>query len=353
MSAAIDPFGRAIRYLRVSLTDRCNLRCVYCMPEEGVPHQDRERLLTYEEITRIVRVAAELGVIRIRLTGGEPTVRQDLTTLVRWVSEVPGITDLSLTTNAVLLDRLAQPLADAGLRRINVSIDSLMPDRFFKITRFGRLSDVLRGLDAARDAGLSPIKLNVVVMRGVNDDEIADFARLTLENPWVVRFIELMPIGPKVEAAWNRAALLEETGGARGCAMGDTGFLHGGLFISLADIRRRVESVAPLTPSEDVDGGGPAHYWTLPGALGRVGFISQVSHDMCPRCNRLRLTPDGKLRPCLLNEGETDLLRPLRGGATDADLRDLFLHSIKNKPERHRLEENFIPRDRFMSQIGG
>jgi GTP 3',8-cyclase len=353
-----DPFGRTIDYLRISVTDRCNFRCVYCMPEEGFPVAPKDHLLTYEEIGRLVRIFARLGTRKIRLTGGEPLVRKDLARLVRAVAESPEIRDLSLTTNAYLLDLHAQELADAGLTRVNVSLDTLRPDRFREIAAPGDFERTMKGIRAAQEAGLHPLKVNCVAMRGVNDEEFVDFARWTLEEEVHVRFIELMPI------RWN----MDEFDGFDAMQPhGDPSLIRlnqtdGGMLsdlqmrrmmISAAEIADRIElEMGPLEPHE-IPTNGPARTFRVPGAKGTVGFISQISHDLCSRCNRLRLTADGYLRPCLMSDGELLLRDPMRAGASDEDLERLILHVVAHKPERHYLAEGQKVVGRGMSQIGG
>lgn len=376
----IDSFGRTIDYLRVSVTDRCNFRCVYCMPEEGAAIAPKAEILTFEEIERLLRIAAELGVRKVRLTGGEPLVRRDIVALVGRVAAIPGITDLSLTTNAFLLARCARDLAAAGLNRINISLDTLRPERFQAIARRGQLEDVLAGITAAEEAGLSPLKLNVVVMRGVNDDEAADFAALTLASPFNVRFIELMPINwssgdesmnsffalsaDKGYRQNGNVALYADAGNASFRSLfhlpdsgAQTGMLNAAqmrrLFVPAAETRAAIEQAhGPLEPAE-VPTNGPARSFRIPGAQGTVGFISQITNDICVNCNRMRLTADGFLRPCLMADGEVDLRTPLRIGATDAEIADLFRQTVRHKPKEHRLEDGLAPVGRGMSQLGG
>ena len=322
-----DQYGREIRDLRISLTDRCNLRCVYCMPEHMV-FKPRDELLTDDEIMLVVRVAAELGVTKVRLTGGEPTVRPNLVDLVRRISAVPEIRDLAMTTNGILLSKLAGPLAHAGLRRINVSLDSLDAEKFRRITRWGNLDDLLAGLEAAREAGLSPIKLNAVVVRGFNEDDVVEVARLTLAHAWDVRFIEMMPFGSVAGFQTNA-------------------------YVSSAETMARIEAaLGPLTPL-DVTGYDPARTYRLDGAPGTLGFISSVSQPFCAQCGRLRLTAEGRLRLCLLRDDEVDLRTPLRAGASYEEMRDRFRAAAFRRPWGHELAQNIIPRQRVMSQIGG
>jgi len=323
-----DTFERTIDYLRISITDRCNLRCVYCMPEEGVPACSHDDILRYEEIERVVRAAAALGVSKLRITGGEPLVRLGVVDLVRALAHIPGIDDIALTTNGMLLRRYAAALAEAGLRRVNVSLDTLRPERFRAITRWGDLDTVLDGIDAAFAAGLEPVKTNTVVMRGQNDDEVVDLARKTLDTRWHVRFIEWMPVGAAARD-WRARV------------------------VPAAEIRARIEAeLGPLVPAK-VNGAGPARIFKLPDAVGTLGFIGAVSEHFCASCNRLRLTADGKLRPCLLAADELDLRTPLRQGASQADIQALLQEAIRVKPRGHHLAECAQVRDRAMAQIGG
>jgi len=330
----LDAYDRPISYLRISVTDRCNLRCVYCMPPEGIPGRAHEEILRYEEIETIVRAAAELGISKVRLTGGEPLVRLGIVDLVRTCAAIPGIDDLAMTTNGMLLARYAADLAAAGLRRVNVSLDTLSPERFRHITRCGQLEDVLDGMEAAREAGLKPIKINTVVMRGMNDDEVVDLARKTLTAAWNVRFIELMPVGNGVLAAggWRERV------------------------VTAGEIRQQIESaLGKLESARMSAGSGPARYYRLPGAEGTLGFITPISEHFCYQCNRLRLTADGQLRPCLLSDQEIDLRTPLREGADVEQIKKLLLQGIGSKPMQHHLDEGAcqLPEGRVMAQIGG
>ena len=327
-----DAYSRPINYLRISVTDRCNLRCVYCMPPEGVPWRPHEQILRYEEIETIVRAAAELGISKVRLTGGEPLVRLGIADLVHMLARVPGVDDLTMTTNGVLLSRYAEALAGAGLRRVNVSLDTLRAQRFQRITRLGRIEDVLAGIEAAHQAGLEPVKINTVVIRGMNEDEVVDFARKTTDEGWNVRFIEWMPVGN------------ERCMGRR--------WLDG--VVTAKEIRRTIEAaLGELQPAKASTGGGPARYYHLPGARDTIGFITPVSEHFCFRCNRLRLTADGQLRLCLLCDEEIDLRTPLRCGADVAQIKALILQGIERKPLQHHLDERKGPERRVMSQIGG
>ncbi|HXF60393.1 MAG TPA: GTP 3',8-cyclase MoaA [Caldilineaceae bacterium] len=322
-----DSYGRRIGYLRISLTDACNLRCVYCMPEH-MTFRPRAELMSDEEILFLVQVAASLGVNKIRLTGGEPTIRPNLVELVRGIAQTPGIQDLAMTTNAILLDKLAQPLAEAGLRRVNISIDTLDPEKFRRITRWGDLDDVWRGIRAAEAAGLTPIKLNAVVVRHFNDEDMIDLARLTLENDWEVRFIEMMPFGEISDFQQSNV-------------------------VSFREMRERVEAV--FGPLEEVgyDYVDPSRPFRIPGAMGTLGFISSVTEPFCQGCGRVRLTADGKLRLCLLRDDEVDLLTPLRAGASFEEMRALMRAGAYHKPWGHGLAQGQFAANRVMNQIGG
>ncbi len=306
----IDQFGRRVEYVRVSVTDKCNLRCVYCMPLDGLDWLKRESLLSYEEIASVLRTMAGMGLEKVRITGGEPLVRKDLPRLVGMVAEIPGIVDISLSTNAVLLADQAQALRDAGVRRVNVSLDSLQEERVNAIARRpGSFGGIMRGLDAAEAVGFDPIKINVVLIGGQNDDEIEDFTRITRDRPWHVRFIELMPTGSNLE-------------------------LSAGNFVSCQEALARIRRMGSIEPVDGPAGNGPATYFRVPGAAGTVGVITPMSHNYCDRCNRMRLTADGQLRPCLFGSLQTNLRDPLRAGA---DLVPLIEETLRIKPERHYL----------------
>lgn len=351
----IDPFNRRIDYLRVSITDRCNFRCVYCMPEQGFPAIPKDQSLTFEEIARLVRISASLGITKVRLTGGEPLLRKELPSLIQEIASFPGIEDISCTTNGYLLDEQACLLALSGLHRVNVSLDTLQPERFTEIARRGSLDRVLAGIDAAFDAGLSPVKLNCVLMKGVNDDELADFAAMTVDREIHVRFIELMPMrwnldeGPAyTPGCMSGLVQLKE---AAGDMLSDMQMRR--MFLSAEGARLRIERETGHLEDAEVRTNGPARSYRVPGAKGTVGFISQITNDFCSRCNRLRLTHDGFVRPCLMSDGELDMRTPLRAGASDEDLAALFLHVVEHKPERHYLAEGQKVVGRGMSQIGG
>lgn len=322
-----DSYGRRINYLRISLTDACNLRCVYCMPEQ-MTFRPRHELMTDEEILFLVRVGASLGVDKIRLTGGEPTIRPNLVEIVRGIATTPGIKDLAMTTNALLLDKLALPLAEAGLRRVNISIDTLDGEKFHKITRWGHIDDVWRGIRAAERAGMTPIKLNCVVVRNFNEEDMIDLARLTLENDWDVRFIEMMPFGEISDFQQTNVVTFHE-------------------------MRQRVESV--FGPLEEVgyDFVDPSRPYRIPGAMGTLGFISSVTEPFCQGCGRVRLTADGKLRLCLLRDDEVDLLSALRQGASFEEMQRLMFEGAFHKPWGHSLANGAFAENRVMNQIGG
>jgi cyclic pyranopterin phosphate synthase len=325
-----DDFGRPITYMRVSVTDRCNLRCVYCMPPQGVIKKPHGAMIRYEEIARVVGVAAEHGVREVRLTGGEPLVRPDLPQLVGMLAQIPGIEDLSLTTNGVLLERMAGELAGAGLQRVNVSLDTLDEDKYRRITRGGQLERVWRGIEAAEANGLVPLKINVVVMRGVNDDELPDLARMSISHPWHVRFIELMPINNHLP--WGPEFPPPEE-----------------MYMNVAQIMQRLEPFG-LKAVEKSIGSGPASLYQAEGGQGVIGFISAVSAHFCASCNRLRLTADGKLRSCLLNDTEISVLGALRAGE---DILPYLEKAVRLKPAGHELLGRDYASSRYMQQIGG
>ncbi len=326
----IDRFGRSITYLRISLTPSCNLRCVYCMPPAGIPNPSRSELLTDDEIIAIVEIAAREGVRRVRLTGGEPLVRRDVVDIVRGIAAVPGVEEVTLTTNGMLLEKYAGPLAEAGLKRVNVSLDTLDPEKFRRLTRGGQLERVFRGISVAEEAGLTPVKLNTVVIRGVNDDELLAMAELTRERPWHVRFIELMPLGN-----------LHDWG---------PGFPpYKARYLPVGEMQA-ILAALNLRPDTTSSGSGPARMFRIPGAPGKVGFISPLGDHFCATCNRLRLTADGRLRPCLLLDTEIPIRDHLRAGAP---LSPLFQKAIAARPEGHEVLRGNLPGLRRMVQIGG
>jgi GTP 3',8-cyclase len=330
MTELRDQFGRGIEYLRISVTDRCNFRCVYCMPAAGLPWLPKADILSYEEIAEVVRQLAPLGLRRVRLTGGEPTIRPNLDQLVAMLRAVPSVEDIALSTNGVRLPELAGPLRAAGLDRVNVSADSLRPDRVAAIARRNLGFDLARAAAAAERAGIAPIKVNVVVIRGVNDDEIEDFARLTLAHPWHVRFIELMPVGDLAN---------------------ELGTLSLEQVVPADEIIERLGAVGPLAPDAGPPrGNGPARYHRFAGAPGTVGVITPMSHTYCASCNRVRLTADGRLRTCLFGDHEVDLRGPLRAGEPLAP----HVHrALADKPREHALLQLRVGGLKALSQVGG
>lgn len=327
MSEALrDQFGRSIEYLRISVTDRCNFRCVYCMPLEGLAWLPKQDILSYEEIASVVQQLAPLGLRRLRITGGEPTIRPDIERLIAMLRAVPHVEDIALSTNGVRLPEMARPLREAGLDRVNISADSLRADRIAAIARRNLAFDPVLAAQAAEAAGLGPIKLNMVVMRGINDDEVVDFARLTLNHPWHVRFIELMPVGGLRELTTEHIVPSEE-----------------------------VLERASVLGSLEVGGGpprgnGPAAYYHFAGAPGSIGVITPMTHTYCGSCNRVRLTADGRLRTCLFGDHEIDLRTPLRGGEM---LEPYFRRALAEKPKEHALLQLRIGGLKALSQVGG
>ena len=325
-SVSVDQFGRRIEYLRISVTDRCNFRCVYCMPQEGLQWLPKSDILSYEEIADVVGQLAPLGLRRLRITGGEPTIRPNLDELIRLLRSTPGVEDIALSTNGVRLPAVAALYRDAGLDRVNISADSLRPERIAAIARRNLGFDPVSSAMAAERAGLSPIKINVVVIRGVNDDEIADFARLTLDHPWHVRFIELMPVGDM------RDLTLEHV-------------------VPSPEVLDRVSGVGALRPVDGpARGNGPATYFQLAGGAGSVGVITPMTHTYCGSCNRVRLTADGRLRTCLFGDHEVDLRTPLRAGEA---LAPAFARALDEKPKEHGLLRLQVGGLRALSQVGG
>ncbi len=328
MTRLVDAFGRKVTNLRISVTDRCNFRCAYCMPEEGMQWLQRSLLLTYEEITRVVRICAALGVSHIRLTGGEPLMRRDVSRLVHMIRQVPGIQDIALTTNGYFLREQAGDLVSSGLNRINVSLDSLDPRVLALITRRDYFSRIWSGIEEVARLGLTPIKLNVVLIRGVNDGEILKFADLARNRPFIVRFIEFMPIGK--DDGWSMDKVVPSR-----------------------EVIEHIQEHYPLMPGPGEDG-RPADRYVFAGGAGELGFISSVSQPFCERCNRVRITSDGKFRTCLFSLEETDLRSMLRGGRSDNDIADALVAAVWKKEEGHLINRpGFVRPERTMSQIGG
>jgi cyclic pyranopterin phosphate synthase len=330
MATLVDAFKRRISYLRISITDHCNLNCIYCNPSDQKQHLARDEILSFEEVRKVVQAGIMAGINKVRITGGEPLLRKGMVNLCQMLGALDGLEGLSITTNGVFLNDFAEPLFAAGIRRINVSLDSLKEYKFRRITGRKHLADVLSGLERSEEAGLSPIKINTVVMRGINDDEIEDFAQLTMSKPYHVRFIELMPTGSQ-SAADHRAQ-----------------------FVPVEEIISRVQKVGALA-LEHSDSCGPARICSLPGAVGKIGFIAPMSWHICGSCNRLRLTADGKLRPCLFSQEEVDLSTPLRSGTSLEDLAALFRLAAARKSSGQSHKETDVPRrtGRAMWAIGG
>ena len=331
-----DEFSRIISYLRLSLTDRCNLRCLYCVTDsqtsESIDWLTHEDLFTYEELVRVVRVAVAAGMSKLRLTGGEPLIRRNVMYFIRQLADIEGLNDIRITTNGVMLEKYAERLFEAGIRKINISLDTLQPERFKKITGRDYFDRVWRGIEKVLDLGFGPVKLNMVVMRGINDDELLDFARLSLEKNIQARFIEFMPIGCR--SRWSK----------------DT-------FMGFEEILEKVRGLGSLQPLERESSDGPARVYTVEGAPGTLGFISPMSHHFCEYCNRMRLTSDGKLRPCFLSDKEIDLKKIVRSGGSDEDIRDAILSAVRIKPGRHRMSDRLQGQPQecngYMSRIGG
>jgi len=329
MKPLLDNYHRNINYLRLSITDRCNLRCRYCMPEEGVALIEHRNLLTYEEIVEVVEIFARHGISKVRITGGEPLVRRGAVDLVKAMMRIEGVRDLSLTTNGVLLKEYAKDLVEAGLRRINISLDTLRPDRFAYITRRDQFKAVWEGIEAALQQRLSPVKINVVVIKGFNDDEVKAFARLSLDHPLHVRFIEFMPVGER--NGWDG----EEA-------------------IPSSQIIEEIRELGELIPKSPQENDGPAKRYYIQGGKGEIGFISPISSHFCAQCNRLRLTPEGRIRPCLFSDEEIDLKGALRGGGGEAAIEAILYQALQAKPEGHRIGDvRFKKCQRGMHAIGG
>ncbi|UCG53895.1 MAG: GTP 3',8-cyclase MoaA [Dehalococcoidia bacterium] len=327
MSGFLDTYHRRIDYMRISVTDRCDLNCVYCT-EKSVTRLSHDDILRYEEIQKIVQAAARLGVRGLRITGGEPLVRPNISELIKLLIKVEGIDDITLTTNGTQLGKYVEELKEAGLKRVNISLDTLNKDKYQQITGSDRLSDVLQSVEAALKVGLTPVKINMVVMRGVNDDELLEFARMSANHGWNIRFIEMMPL-------------------VHSKPQGDR-------LVSIEEIRTVIEkSLGILEPCLTTSGRGPAKYYRLPGTEGTIGFIGPVTECFCATCNRFRITADGRLRPCLLEDDEIDIKTPLRADAGIDEIEELMQQAALLKKERHRLDEKYIRGQRQMWQIGG
>ncbi|TET10502.1 MAG: GTP 3',8-cyclase MoaA [Candidatus Atribacteria bacterium] len=336
MNKLIDNLGREISYLRVSITDRCNYRCIYCKPEEQFEFIPHEEILRYEEIVEIIEEAVNLGVTKVRITGGEPLARKGVVDFIKKLREIKKLEDISLTTNGFFLSEYAEKLKDAGLNRVNISLDSLQEEKYKRITRGGSLEKALKGIDSALKAGLLPIKINTVLIRGINDDEVEDFVRLTLGRPLNIRFIEFMPSGEELKDNYRDK------------------------FISVLEIKESLAEKYPFRPIDINSGNGPAKYYQIKGGQGTIGFITALSQHFCKTCNRIRLTSEGKLRPCLFSNMEVDIKQAIRNAKTDDKIirskiiRNNIGEAISIKPEGHRLNEKFSNRDSFkMSKIGG
>jgi cyclic pyranopterin phosphate synthase len=338
----LDLYHRQINYIRVSITDKCNLRCIYCKPSRNFHQIERSQILSYEEILRLIQIAVTCGITKVRLTGGEPLVRRDVINLVRSISRLDGVKDISLTTNGILLNQMAQGLYEAGLHRINVSLDSLNGEKYRNISGLDRLAQVLQGIEKAKAVGFSPIKINMVVIRGINDDEVLDFARLSLSCPFHIRFIEFMPIGNN--QLWQERQY----------------FSCGEMEKIITAYRPIIPSTSPGGPHHSLPEGGPlpeegpARLYEFEGAPGKIGFISPISNHFCSTCNRIRLTADGKLRSCLFSNQEIDIKEAMRSGGSDEALRQIFIKGIENKPVGlDRSQFSSLKCNRFMNSIGG
>ena len=327
----VDSYGRSIDYLRISITDHCNLKCYYCTPFSGRSHLERAEILTYEEMLKVARAAAAVGITKIRITGGEPLVRKGVVDFCRMLAGIDGLKSLALTTNGIYLAEMAEPLFKAGIRRINISLDTLRPERFEKITGYDWLPRVLAGIQRAEDVGMHPVKINAVVMRGINDDEIEELAALTLAKPYHVRFIELMPTNSS--------------------AYGD----YETLFVPVEEFMKKIHGIERVQIEPATDSYGPARLCKLPGAVGKVGFIAPISWHFCDSCNRLRMTADGKIKTCLFSQEEIDIKTALRTGATQNDIIDIFRQSVAEKPSGHHLNarDHKNACGRAMRAIGG
>ena len=307
----IDPYNRHLNYLRISITDRCNLKCIYCVPRDLIPRLSHDEILTYEEILRLVRVGVKLGISKIRITGGEPLVRKGVYDFLSELSRIDGLADLSLTTNGVALKDNLEKIKSAGIKRINISLDTLKQEKFARITGMNLFDQVWQGIEGAREMAFHPIKINIVALNGVNDDELIDMAQLSFDHPFHIRFIEYMPIGES--------------------QMGN------GPLLLAPEIKKRISVLGNLIPVRNTTSDGPAQRYRFDGALGEIGFIHALSHHFCDRCNRLRLTARGQLRPCLLSDHHEDIRGPLRSGCSDDQLAEIFFKAVSHKPSDHNL----------------
>lgn len=309
----IDPYNRYLNYLRISITDRCNLKCIYCVPRDQIPRLSHDEILTYEEILRLVKVGVKLGISKIRVTGGEPLVRKGVYDFLSELRRIDGLADLSLTTNGVALKDNLKKIKSAGIKRINISLDTLKREKFFQITGMDLFDQVWQGIKRARKMAFSPIKINVVALNGINDDELIDMALLSFDYPFHIRFIEYMPIGES--------------------QMGN------GPLLLAPEIKKRISVLGNLVPVRNSANDGPAQRYQFEGALGEIGFIHALSHHFCDRCNRLRLTARGQLRPCLLSDRHEDFRGPLRSGCSDDQLAEIFFKAVSHKPSDHNLAQ--------------
>ena len=333
-----DAYGRTINYMRISITDRCNLRCIYCMPAEGVCQVSHDDIMSFDEICRLVRIAADMGICRIRLTGGEPLVRKGVVDLVREIARTPGIEDVSMTTNGVLLARYAHDLKEAGLQRVNISLDTLDSSQYRDITRGGDITSVLVGIDAALEFGFDPVKINAVAVRSL-DQDFYGFAKMSLERPLHMRFIEYMPVG--------------DSSGVQGCGWGPQDVISCDEIMDIVNKRAEADGVGALAPADGKpEGAGPARYYQFKGARGTVGFISPLSRHFCGQCNRLRLTAEGGIRPCLFSDREYGVRDALRTGSDD-DVRAVLERALQGKPSEHAQGDHAHATATNMNAIGG
>ncbi len=324
----IDPFNRTLNYMRVSITDRCNLQCIYCAPRHGIPKMDHKDILRYEEILRLIKIAVNLGIDKIRLTGGEPLVRKGVYEFIPKLTSLPGLKEVSLTTNGTFLKENLERIRNGGIKRINVSLDTLKRERYKEITRHDGFQEAWEGIELAKETGFVPVKINIVPIKGLNDDELVDFAKLSLEHPYHIRFIEHMPVGTVRKGI-------------------QTNYIPNSL------IKTEISKLGKLVPISRSEYDGPAERFKFEGAPGEIGFISPLTHHFCETCNRLRLTAEGHLRVCLLSDKEEDLRGPMRSGASDEELEQIFLNAAAKKPQTHQLDSNDPTPASQMSSIGG